>query len=133
MAAMSIGRADTTRSIHAALAVGWGVVGFAIALPALPNVNPDVRLLVGALSIAGPGAALGAALAIHHDRSVLAAILLVISVFTPTYFAWVLPLIPLVLAVSVLRARRRRVKPSLERGSARDEWAGARWDRPRGR
>jgi hypothetical protein len=88
-------------------AVLWGVVGAGVALYALGDVNADVRILVGVLSVLLPGASIAAAVAIHRNQPTLAVVLLLISTLTPTYFAWALNLIPLLIVVSITLSRSR--------------------------
>lgn len=97
------------RPTLAGLAGVWAFAGAAIALPALPMVNPDVRPLTIALSLLLPVAAAVAAWLIVTGRHVVPAVLLALSVATPTYFAAALNLIPLALAaVLVVQAFRSR-------------------------
>jgi hypothetical protein len=49
-------------------AVLWAIVGFAIAMSALPGVNQDARVLVTTFSILGPLCAVGAAWLIHTGQ-----------------------------------------------------------------
>ena len=57
-----------------------------------------------------PGASIAAALAIHRNQPASAMVLLMISTLTPTYFAWALNLIPLVIVASIA-FERSRVRP----------------------
>ena len=82
-------------------AVLWGALAAAVALTALRDVNGDARVLVGTASVVLPATAVAGDLAIHRDRRRLAAVLLLISALSPTYFAWALNLIPLVIAASL--------------------------------
>lgn len=79
--------------------LGWAVVGAAVAWSALPSVEPDARVLVGAASTLGPLAAVASALALSRGRDRVAGLALILSVATPTYFAWALNLPALVLGV----------------------------------
>jgi hypothetical protein len=101
-------------------ALVWSVVGLAIALSAVSHVNPDARLLVAAASIALPAAAALAAVALAAHRDRAAGLLLLISVATPTYFAWVLNVPALFVGLALLLAPavtirsqplRRRTEP----------------------
>lgn len=96
---------DRLATLQIAAAVLWGVLGAGVALYALSDVNADVRILLGVLSVVLPGASIAAALAIHRDQPTLAVVLLLISVATPTYFAWALNLIPLVIVASITLSR----------------------------
>jgi hypothetical protein len=90
-------------------AVLWAIVGFAIAMSALPGVNQDARVLVTTFSIAGPLCAVGAAWLIHTGQLRRAGLLLVISVATPTYFAFALNISALVLGTAlIVRGSRLR-------------------------
>lgn len=73
-----------------AACLAWGVVAGAIALQALPNVNHEVRWLVGIMSVVLPACALGAAQAFRAGAPRIGAALLLLSSMTPTYFAWAL-------------------------------------------
>ena len=80
----------------------WAFVGATVAVTALPTVNDDVRVLVGLASVVFPMCAVGATVALgrRHDR--LAGLLLVLSVATPTYFAYPLNLPALVVGLALL-------------------------------
>lgn len=71
-------------------ALVWAGVGASVALSSLGNVNADARLLVGVFSIGGPLAAVGAARLLAGGANRAAGALLLVSVLTPTYFAYVL-------------------------------------------
>jgi hypothetical protein len=81
----------------------WAVIAGAVALVALPDVNPDVRLLIGVLSIVVPLAAVAAAWSLHRGNDRLAVVLLLVSVATPTYMAWAINVVPILLAAAVVR------------------------------
>jgi hypothetical protein len=83
-------------------ALVWAVVGAAIALPALATVDDGAVVLVGAVSILGPVAALFASWLIGRHRGREAGALLLASVFTPTYYFAVLNLPALVLGIALL-------------------------------
>ncbi len=70
--------------------VVWAAVGSAVALLSLRFVNQDARAIVGIASLLGPLTALLAATALARRQDRLAGLLLLVSVATPTYFAWVL-------------------------------------------
>jgi hypothetical protein len=85
-------------------AVVWAMVGVAVALASLGDVNDDARLLVGTASVLGPLAALTASWFLRRLSDRAAGVLLLISAATPTYFAFVLNvpalLVGIVLAVA---------------------------------
>jgi hypothetical protein len=99
----------------------WALVGAVLALTAVGNVNADARAFVGAASVVGPLAAVAASRMIgrHADRP--AGALLLVSVLTPTYFAYVLNLPALLVGLVLLaaprvvlpRARARALPPRL--------------------
>ena len=80
----------------------WAVLGFIVALTALPSVNADAVVVFAVACAVGPAAALGAAFAIHHLRDRLAGLMLVISVVTPAVFAWPLNLAALLAGLAIL-------------------------------
>src|SRR5262245_9225180 len=87
-----------------ALAIGacvWAAVGAAVAFTALGSVNADARLIVGVASVVGPLAALCAAWCVLRGRARAAGALLLVSVLTPTYFAYVLNLPAFVVGVAL--------------------------------
>ena len=79
----------------------WAVVGFTVGLRSIRAVNADARVLVLTACVVGSASALmaSAAVASRHER--FAGVLLVVSVITPTFFAWVLN-IPALLGGAVL-------------------------------
>ena len=87
-------------------ALVWAIVGALVAFSALSDVNADARLLAGIASVVGPVAAIAASLALgqRHDR--WAGALLIVSVATPTYFAWVLNVPALLVGLILLMAPR---------------------------
>ena len=85
-------------------ALVWAVVGAAIALPAVASMNDGAILLVGAASIFGPLAAVAASWWLGRRRCRLAGALLLVSVFTPTYFFAVLNLPAFVVGIALLAA-----------------------------
>jgi len=95
------------RTFQTAAAVFWGVVGAGVALYALSDVNSDVRILVAVLSVVLPGASIAAAVAIQRDRPTVAVLLLLVSALTPTYSAWALNLIPLLIVATIMLPRWR--------------------------
>lgn len=79
------------------VALGWTIVGGAIALVGLRDVDDGARLLVVGATVTGPLLAVGAAVLLARQRRRGAGGLLVLSsLVTPTYAAWVLNLVPLV-------------------------------------
>ena len=88
----------------------WAVTGFAVAMVALRTVNDDARGAVAFASIAFPACAALAAWMIARRRDRAGGWLLVVSVATPTYFAWVLG-IPALVAGVLLIARAHRMRP----------------------
>ena len=102
-----------TRRTAAVGLLCWAAVGASIALAFLSHVNADARILVGLLSVAGPTAAVAASRALEggHDRA--AGILLLCSVLTPTYFAWVVNVPALLFAVALLVSPGSLVRPQV--------------------
>lgn len=84
--------------------VVWAIVGASVALLSLGNVNEDARLLVGLFSIGGPLAAVGAARLLAQGMDRPAGALLLVSVLTPTYFAYVLNVPALVIGLVMVAA-----------------------------
>ena len=84
----------------------WGVVGAALALGGLSDVNSDVRWPAGIASIAFPLCAITGAVALRSGRDRLAGVLLLLSVATPTYFAYVLNLPALIVGAGLLWLRK---------------------------
>jgi hypothetical protein len=94
-----------------ALQVGslaWAAGGAGFALSSLRGVNGDARLLLAAASVAFPLAALGAAFSLQFGYDRWAGLLLLVSVATPTYFAYILNGPALVAGVALM-ARPNRV------------------------
>lgn len=101
----------TTRHALIVGAVGWAVVGAAIALTALPDVNAGARWFVAIASVIGPTAALLAAHLLRTGRDRLAGLALVISVATPTYFGAAVNVVALLAGVLLaVRPPARRVR-----------------------
>lgn len=98
-------------------AVLWAVVGGAVAVGSVADVNADAEVLVGLAAVAGPLAALGAALQLGRGADRSAGALLVLSALvTPTFFAYVLNLPALVVGLVLLAAPRERHAPSAGTG-----------------
>ncbi len=91
-------------------ALVWAVVGLMVALASLGRVNSDALLLVGAASVAFPMAAALASVALGAGRDRTAGLLLLVSVATPTYFAWVLNVPALLLGLTLLVVPRMAVR-----------------------
>jgi hypothetical protein len=97
----------------------WAGVGAAVALGSRGEVNSDARLLVGAASVVGPLAAVGAAWLLTRGADRPAGVLLLVSVLTPTYFAWVLSVPALVVGLALLAAPRAVVPQHHHEGENR--------------
>lgn len=89
---------DRRRAVEVGALV-WAGVGAAIAIPSLATVNADARLLVGTAAILGPLAAVGAWQLLQRQADRMAGALLLVSVLTPTYFAYVVNLPALVVGL----------------------------------
>jgi hypothetical protein len=92
-------------------AVVWGVAGAAVALGALSDVNGDARWLVGIASVVFPLCAIAAAIALRSGRDRLAGVLLLLSVATPTYFAYGLNLPALLVGAGLIWAPKALAGP----------------------
>lgn len=88
-------------------ALAWAAVGAVIALASLSGVNADARLFVGAVSIVGPLAAVGAAGLIARGSDRPAGALLLVSALTPTYFLWIVNVPALVVGLALVAVPRR--------------------------
>ncbi len=91
----------------------WATGGAAMAISSLANANDDARVLVWSASVVFPLCALAAAWALRHHRDRMAGLLLVASVATPTYFAYPLNILALVVGLALL------VRPSVVLGERR--------------
>jgi hypothetical protein len=91
-------------------AIVWAVIGFVLAVVGFVEVNPDARLLVGVASIAFPAAAVLAGFALSSRRERIAGLLLLISVATPTYFAYIVNLPALVVGLALLGVPKMTVR-----------------------
>lgn len=80
----------------------WAFGGAAIALAALFTVIGEAPIVLYVASVAFPLAAAGAAVAIRSHRDRLAGLLLLVSVATPTYFAYVFNLPALIVGIALL-------------------------------
>ena len=85
-------------------AAAWAVAGACVALIPLRSVNPDARLFIGLMGVAFPSCAAGAAVALARHRNRLAGGLLLLSVLTPTYYLYVLP-VPALIVGGILLVR----------------------------
>lgn len=94
----------TRRRILIVAALGWAVVGAVVALLSFDAVNEDARFIVGCATVGGPLAATAAAWALGQRSVRLAGGLLLVSVLTPTYFAFVLNVPALVIGAMLLIA-----------------------------
>lgn len=81
--------------------LAWAAIGASVALASLGDVNADARLLVAGFSIAGPLAAVVAARLLGRGADRAAGALLLLSVLTPTYFAYGLNLPALLLGLTL--------------------------------
>jgi hypothetical protein len=84
--------------------LAWAVIGATMALSAIPDVNADARVLVGLASFIFPACAVAAAVMLDRRRDRLAGLLLVLSVATPTYFAYPLNLAALIVGLALMAA-----------------------------
>jgi hypothetical protein len=71
-------------------AIAWAAAGFAVGIASLSSINADALPLVLAACLIGPGAAVMASRAIDRRHNRRAGWFLLVSVLTPTFFAWVL-------------------------------------------
>ena len=77
-----------TRQVLVVGSAYWALVGALVALPSVPKATPDARWLIGLASVLFPAAAAAAAVALRRGAIRWAGVLLLVSVATPTYFAW---------------------------------------------
>jgi hypothetical protein len=102
-------------------ALVWAVVGASVALVSFGSVNPEARPLVGVFSVLGPLAAVGAARVLARGGGRSAGALLLVSVLTPTYFAYVINVPALLAGVALAVAPQvvsRAPVNSVERADA---------------
>jgi hypothetical protein len=95
------------RRVVAAGSVVWAAWGATIALSSLGSADRDALALVVLASVLFPLCALGGALVLRSGRDRLAGFLLLLSVATPTYFAYPLNLPALVVGLALLVAPSR--------------------------
>jgi hypothetical protein len=79
-----------TRQVLMVGSAVWALVGALVALPSVPHSTPDGWWLVALASVLFPAAAAAAAVALRRGATRFAGVLLLVSVATPTYFAWAL-------------------------------------------
>ena len=84
--------------------LAWAVVGLSVGLAALRTATADARLLFLTACIVGPAAAALAAASLENHRDRLAGLLLLVSVVTPTVFAWILNVPALIVGLGLLVA-----------------------------
>jgi uncharacterized membrane protein YeaQ/YmgE (transglycosylase-associated protein family) len=80
----------------------WAVVGLSVGLGALRSTETDARFVVLAACVVGSVAALLASVSFAKRRDRLAGGLLLVSVITPTVFAWILNVPALLVGLAVL-------------------------------
>lgn len=80
----------------------WAVVGLSVGLVAFRSANGDARVVFLAACIVGPVASLLACVSLASRRDRLAGALLLVSVVTPTVFAWVLNVPALFVGLALL-------------------------------
>jgi hypothetical protein len=90
----------------------WAVVGFAIAATSMATVDGGAPVAVGAASVVFPACAVVAALAVAGDRHRTAGVLLLLSVATPTYFAWIVNVPALLVGAALVLSPGRTVAGS---------------------
>jgi hypothetical protein len=81
----------------------WALLGTVIAYKARDDVNYDAKRWVGFASTALPLCAVAAALLIKRRRYLgIAGALLFLSIGTPTYAAWAVNVIPIILIIALV-------------------------------
>lgn len=93
-----------TRQMLITGSLAWAVAGAVVALSSLTEVKADARWLVGAASVVFPVAAVLAAMAMRRGALRWAGAFLLVSVATPTYYAYPLNLPALVAGLVLLAA-----------------------------
>lgn len=116
----------TRRGSYQIGALAWAVLGAAVALNSLGNVNDDSRLLVGVASVVGPLLAACAAPQLSRDADRSAGLLLVGSAaLTPTYFAYAINLPALTVGLTLAVAPDVLLPPASKgAGTSAHEHAG---------
>ncbi len=85
----------------------WGALGVVLGWPGIRDANADAKRWVLLASTALPLCATGAALLVKRRSHLgIACVLLFLSIGTPTYFAWVFNVIPILLIIAVAVALR---------------------------
>jgi hypothetical protein len=79
----------------------WATIGFGIGLMEFGSINADARLLFSAAWVGGPLAAVLASIAVANRRDRTAGGLVLVSVVTPTFFAWPLTIPALVIGLAL--------------------------------
>ncbi len=97
----------------------WGGLGAVLSWPGIRDANAGAKRWILLASIALPLCAIGAALLVKRRAHLgVAGLLLCLSIGTPTYFAWVLNVIPILLIIAVVIAvrvdQRLKVHPGHE-------------------
>jgi hypothetical protein len=86
-------------------AAAWAAIGFVIAWRAIGDVNADAKRWVGLASTVLPLSAVAAALLVKRRRHLgVAGVLLFLSIGTPTYGAYIVNVIPIILIVGLVVA-----------------------------
>lgn len=83
---------------------GWAALILLISIGTFGQVNADARLLVGSAILVATGAAVAASWLAGRERFRWAAMALLVSVIAPTYFLWMVNILPLLLAAAALSA-----------------------------
>lgn len=92
---------DLRRVLQIAIVL-WAAVGATLAFASLGEVNDDARVLVGIASFVGPLAAVASAYVLARSADRVAGVLLLVSVCTPTYFAYPLNVLAIVVGLVLL-------------------------------
>jgi hypothetical protein len=96
----------------------WGLVGAVIAWRGMSEVNADAKRWVGIASTVLPLCSVAGALLIKRRRNFgVAGGLLLVSTGTPTYFAWPLNIIPILLIVGLVITMRMSGRGALDANS----------------
>lgn len=81
----------------------WGALGVVLSWSGIRDVNADAKRWIILASIALPLCATGAALLVKRRAYLgIACLLLFLSIGTPTYFAWVFNVIPILLIITII-------------------------------
>lgn len=87
----------------------WAVFGAVLASTLVADATDSGRLVLAALTVLGVGAACAAAWAVQRERPRLAGLLLLVSIVTPTGFAYLPNVLALAGGVVLLARPARRV------------------------